>query len=90
MPHAIASGLVGIVLAVAAASATLAQSFPARRITIVVPFSPGTAFDLIARTLGQKVTERYGQPVIVDNKPGASGSSAPKRSPPRPPMATRW
>ena len=74
MPHAIASGLVGILLAVASASAALAQSFPARRITIVVPFSPGTAFDLIARTLGQKVTERYGQPVIVDNKPGASGT----------------
>jgi tripartite-type tricarboxylate transporter receptor subunit TctC len=52
----------------------LAQSYPARRITIVVPFSPGTTFDLIARTAGQRISERYGQPVVVDNKPGASGS----------------
>jgi tripartite-type tricarboxylate transporter receptor subunit TctC len=51
-----------------------AQDFPARRINIVVPFSPGTAFDLIARTAGQRITERYGQPVVVDNKPGASGT----------------
>jgi tripartite-type tricarboxylate transporter receptor subunit TctC len=52
----------------------LAQSYPARRITIVAPFSPGTTFDLIARTAGQRISERYGQPVVVDNKPGASGS----------------
>jgi tripartite-type tricarboxylate transporter receptor subunit TctC len=43
-------------------------------VTIEVPFSPATAFDLIARTAGQKITERYGQPVVVDNKPGASGT----------------
>src|SRR5262249_36257439 len=52
----------------------LGQSYPARRITIVVPFSPATTFDLIARTAGQRISERYGQPVVVDNKPGASGS----------------
>lgn len=57
-----------------ASSSVLAQSYPARRITIVVPFSPGTAFDLIARTAAQKITERHGQPVVVDNKPGASGT----------------
>jgi tripartite-type tricarboxylate transporter receptor subunit TctC len=50
------------------------ESFPARRITIVVPFSPGTAFDLLGRTTGQRLTERHGQPVVVDNKPGASGT----------------
>src|SRR5262245_3143558 len=65
-----------MILAVAspAMSPALAQSYPARRITIVVPFSPGTTFDLIARTDGQRISERYGQPVVVDNKPGASGS----------------
>jgi tripartite-type tricarboxylate transporter receptor subunit TctC len=51
-----------------------AQGYPARRITIVVPFSPGTAFDTIARVAGQKLSERWGQPVVVDNKPGASGA----------------
>jgi tripartite-type tricarboxylate transporter receptor subunit TctC len=66
--------LVGVLLAIAIATPAVAQSYPARRVTIVVPFSPATAFDLIARTAGQKITERYGQPVIVDNKPGASGT----------------
>ena len=51
-----------------------AQTYPSRRITIVVPFSPATAFDTIARTAGQKLSERWGQPVMVDNKPGAAGS----------------
>jgi tripartite-type tricarboxylate transporter receptor subunit TctC len=61
-------------LALTLVSSAYAQSYPTRRITIVVPFSPATAFDLIARTTGQKITERYGQPVVVDNKPGASGT----------------
>ena len=52
----------------------LAQSYPSHRITIIVPFSPATAFDAIARVAGQKLAERWGQPVIVDNKPGAAGS----------------
>ena len=66
--------LAGVLLALACASSAVAQNYPARRITIVVPFSPGTAFDLIARTAGQRISERYGQPVVVDNKPGASGT----------------
>jgi tripartite-type tricarboxylate transporter receptor subunit TctC len=56
------------------ASDAAAQGYPTRRITIVVPFSAGTAFDTIARQAGQKVSERWGQPVVVDNKPGASGT----------------
>jgi tripartite-type tricarboxylate transporter receptor subunit TctC len=70
----LAGALLALALASSASSSAAAQSYPARRITIVVPFSPGTAFDLIARTAGQKITERYGQPVVVDNKPGASGT----------------
>jgi tripartite-type tricarboxylate transporter receptor subunit TctC len=61
-------------LALLVASSALAQDYPSRRITIIVPFSPGTAFDVIARQAGQKVSERWGQPVVVDNKPGASGT----------------
>jgi tripartite-type tricarboxylate transporter receptor subunit TctC len=57
-----------------APSDAAAQAYPSRRITIVVPFSPGTAFDTIARAAGQKISERWGQPVVVDNKPGASGA----------------
>src|SRR5690349_7205414 len=50
-----------------------AQTYPARPISLIVPFTPGSGIDIIARTLGQKLNERWGQPVVVDNKPGASG-----------------
>lgn len=51
-----------------------AGEYPNRPITLIVPFTLGTGIDIIARTLGQKVAERWGQAVIVDNKPGASGN----------------
>jgi tripartite-type tricarboxylate transporter receptor subunit TctC len=51
-----------------------AQTYPARRITVVVPYTPGSGFDIVARSVGQKLSERWGQAVVVDNKPGASGS----------------
>ena len=50
-----------------------AQSFPARPITIVVPASPGGAIDLAARLIGQKLTEAWGQAVVIDNRTGATG-----------------
>lgn len=50
-----------------------AATFPERPITLVVPFAAGTASDLLARTLGRAITTETGQPVLVDNKPGASG-----------------
>jgi tripartite-type tricarboxylate transporter receptor subunit TctC len=74
MIQAFISRLAAALLVLSLAAPALAQSYPARRITIVVPFSPGTTFDLIARAAGQRVSEHYGQPVVVDNKPGASGS----------------
>lgn len=67
----ICSCVLGLLIVAAPA---LAQDYPNRRITIIVPFSPGTAFDVIARQAGQKVFERWSQPVVVDNKPGASGT----------------
>ncbi|MBI3372367.1 MAG: tripartite tricarboxylate transporter substrate binding protein [Betaproteobacteria bacterium] len=51
-----------------------AQAYPSRPITLVVPYTPGTGIDIIARTLGPRITQRWGQPVVVDNKPGASGN----------------
>ena len=48
-----------------------AQSFPARQITMVVPFPPGGGPDLAARIIAEKLAPRLGQPVVVDNKPGA-------------------
>ena len=47
-----------------------AEDFPSRAITIVVPLAPGGGVDFVARTLGQKLSERLGKPVLVENKPG--------------------
>ena len=44
-------------------------------IRLIVPFTPGTGIDLIARTVGPKLSERLGRPVVVDNRPGASGNT---------------
>jgi tripartite-type tricarboxylate transporter receptor subunit TctC len=51
-----------------------AQSYPTRSIKIVVPATPGGAIDVIARLLGDKLTVSMGQPVVVENKPGASNN----------------
>jgi tripartite-type tricarboxylate transporter receptor subunit TctC len=53
--------------------ALAAESYPARPIRILVPFPAGGAGDLIARTLGEQLTSQMGQPVVVDNRPGAGG-----------------
>jgi tripartite-type tricarboxylate transporter receptor subunit TctC len=57
----------------AAQAQAQAQAYPARTIRVVVPFSPGGAVDVLARLLGNKLTEQVGQPVIIENKPGAGG-----------------
>ena len=49
-----------------------AQQFPSKPIHFVVPYPPGGAFDLMIRTLAEPLSERWGQPVIVDNRPGGS------------------
>jgi tripartite-type tricarboxylate transporter receptor subunit TctC len=61
---------------VAAPGLALAQAFPAKPINFVVPFAAGSATDQLARALGQSITEQTKQPVVVDNKAGASGMLA--------------
>ena len=50
-----------------------AENFPGRPVRMVVPFPPGSASDFLARVLGQKLGETWGQQVVVDNRPGAGG-----------------
>jgi tripartite-type tricarboxylate transporter receptor subunit TctC len=51
-----------------------AQSWPTQPVHIIVPFSPGTGMDILARTIGPRLSEMWRQPVVIDNKPGASGN----------------
>lgn len=55
------------------AGTAAAQDFPTRPIRMVVPFPPGAASDFIARVLGQKLAETWGQQIVIDNRPGAGG-----------------
>jgi len=57
----------------ASASTALAQSYPVRPVRIIVPYSAGGGTDIVARAVGQKLSDKWGQSVIVDNRVGANG-----------------
>jgi tripartite-type tricarboxylate transporter receptor subunit TctC len=76
---------VGIAAAAIVAHTAAAQTYPAKAIRIVVPFPAGGTSDILSRAVGQKLTEEWKQPVIVDNRPGASaniGADIVVKSPP--------
>jgi tripartite-type tricarboxylate transporter receptor subunit TctC len=65
--------LAALIVALAAPPA-LAQAYPSKSIHIIVPFAAGSATDVAARLLGEKLNAAWGQPVIVENRPGAGGT----------------
>ncbi len=71
--------VLALVLAIGTGSAALAQGdarWPEKPIRMMVPLPAGSAVDIVARLLGQKLSDRLGQPIVMDNRPGASGSLA--------------
>lgn len=69
----LAAGPAAMMSAMGFHSLAMAQAYPTRPIRLIVPYSPGDAPDVLARLVGNQLSERLGQPVVVENKPGASG-----------------
>ena len=65
---------VAVALCMAASTASLAQGYPNKPVRLIVPFPAAGATDLFARTLGQKMSEKLGTTLVIDNKPGAGGA----------------
>jgi tripartite-type tricarboxylate transporter receptor subunit TctC len=85
MQRALRQGLITCALAVSAASAFAQQDYPTKPIRLIVPYAPGGATTILARLAGDKLTERWGQQILVDNRPGGNaiiGSEAMVRSAP--------
>jgi tripartite-type tricarboxylate transporter receptor subunit TctC len=72
--HHISRRLVLAGLALALPPLAPAQAWPTKPVTIVVPFSPGGSTDVVARLVGQKLSELWNQPVVIDNRAGAGGN----------------
>jgi len=65
-------GLTALAVALALSSSAFAQAWPNKPIRMIVPYTPGGYTDLMARTVGQKLSEAFGQPFIFENRPGAN------------------
>ena len=66
-----------------------AQSWPAKPIRVVVPFTPGSTIDIVARIVFEPLSQQLGQTLIVENRPGGGGTVGAARSRVRSPTATR-
>lgn len=71
--YAIAFAAASVLLLITGSSMALAQSWPTRQITLVVPFPPGGGPDVFSRIVAEKLPPRIGQPAIVENRPGVGG-----------------
>jgi len=72
MVNAVCRILIAAVALLALALPSAAETYPARSITLIVPFAPGGPADVLGRLIGQKMSEDLGQQVIIDNRPGAN------------------
>src|SRR3954462_1641699 len=92
MQHPYRIVLTTLVALIAPPGVAMAQDakFPARAVTLVVPFPPGGSADALPRIVAEKLRERWSQPVIIENRPGAGGSTGRGRvfraSPDGPPL----
>ena len=66
--------LFAVVCALTIAVPALAQDYPNKPIRIIVPFGPGGGGDIVGRIFGQVLQDKLGQPVVIENKPGAAGT----------------
>ena len=71
MKRIVSAVLLTFGLALAAASPVFAQEWPARPIKVIIPYPPGGQTDIVARWLGEKLSPIFGQPFVMENRPGA-------------------
>jgi tripartite-type tricarboxylate transporter receptor subunit TctC len=75
-----AIGVAALAAAIGWSTAAFAQTYPSQAVRIIVPFSAGSATDILARIVADKMQERWGQNVIVENRPGLAGTTVVAKS----------